>query len=977
MKSDQPTTIPPSLEYVNCVFCGSSQSRLIYNFEPLAIVKCAGCGLVYTNPRLSKEERDKIYNKEYFPELKIIDIHETPSEDSPVFKLYVDRRLKEILKHNTRGRNILDIGCGTGYFLKMAKEAGWNAFGIETSDFAVNYARNKLGLNIYKGYITESDLPKNYFDVITINHVLEHVVDPISFLKSAYELLKEDGLLVVAVPNIESGSARKMGEEWPALIPHIHLYHFSKEVLSREIKKSGFEVTEIKLTAGTYLMDQTGLLALKFKKIFVRYIQYLQWARSITHFIMIRSLRLDNSITIYAKKRLNNSPRRLEDENSAKVTISIIAHGYRHFLECCLDSLRKAAVKTPIEVFVINNCVRFNIKQVIDIYYPQVKIIENDKILGFAANHNQVLQNCNAKYVLVLNDDIQLAQGCIDFMYDFMEKNHRAGIVGPQLFEKRWNTNPVSSGGSIYFTCLTPLKMCLARLGKEFGLESFMKKFIGHRKDSGLSFTPLSFVSGACCVIRRRTLDQIGLFDENFYLYLEDVDLGLRTRTKGWGCYQVGAARALHYSGASGTSQTKNWQYNSIAYYAKKHCGFIVKLITYSFILFLKSLDKVKAAIFNIIKPQGKSILLDNLNINKILILKLGGVGDIITIMPSLKAIRDKYPKAYIALMAEAGSYEIIKNSGYVNEFIDFTSLYRIKNVRDGFNFKILKQILLMAKMLRRQKFDLFIEFQIVRIYRTLLKPIFLSLLSGAKARVGLDTDGKSMFLNIRVPDKFINYNCATDTYLKVAKALGADITDRKPHILISDEDLSWAKDLLRKYNIDIDTAIIGIHTGSKRLDRTAWPRERFLQLIDRLADEYRAQIIITGTQDEVAYVEEIVSLLDNKKNIISLAGLTNLQQLSAIIKNCGLFISSDTGPMHIAINLGIPTVGILGPGDYTITAYEVDNFVPLRKFIDCWPCRDLNCTTKDCLKLVDVGDVLRAVRYLNEKYKILKVIGK
>jgi len=151
-------------------------------------------------------------------------------------------RLREVERHRGAGR-LLDVGCGKGGFLRGARDRGWRCFGVEISFQASNDAR-RMGLDVATGRFEDVDYPDSFFDVITMYHVLEHLHDPRQALSKAYQLLKSEGLLVVAVPNFDSLQARLFGQRWYHLDAPRHLYHFTPRTLKMLLHQIGFKVLE-------------------------------------------------------------------------------------------------------------------------------------------------------------------------------------------------------------------------------------------------------------------------------------------------------------------------------------------------------------------------------------------------------------------------------------------------------------------------------------------------------------------------------------------------------------------------------------------------------------------------------------------------------------------------------------------------------------------------------------------------------------
>ncbi|MCR6641973.1 MAG: class I SAM-dependent methyltransferase [Sporocytophaga sp.] len=138
----------------------------------------------------------------------------------------------------------MDIGCGTGYFLKKCQENGWRITGTEPDNGARQKAKDLTAKEIY-GNIDEIKAIKE-FNVITLWHVLEHIHDPVKALVKIKELLKDEGTLIIAVPNLESNDSKYYQETWAAYDVPRHLYHFSKTALNNLLTQTGFQLIETK-----------------------------------------------------------------------------------------------------------------------------------------------------------------------------------------------------------------------------------------------------------------------------------------------------------------------------------------------------------------------------------------------------------------------------------------------------------------------------------------------------------------------------------------------------------------------------------------------------------------------------------------------------------------------------------------------------------------------------------------------------------
>lgn len=152
------------------------------------------------------------------------------------------------LKKPKNRLKLLDVGCGNGRFLLKLNACGWEVQGTEIDQKAVDYCKSK-GLNVVKGEVTELNFENNSFDVITINHVIEHHFDPITLLKKCNSLLNSDGKLIVLTPNSKSHSFQKFKSSWYHLDPPRHLFIFNPDNLSIIAEKAGFELIDVKTTS--------------------------------------------------------------------------------------------------------------------------------------------------------------------------------------------------------------------------------------------------------------------------------------------------------------------------------------------------------------------------------------------------------------------------------------------------------------------------------------------------------------------------------------------------------------------------------------------------------------------------------------------------------------------------------------------------------------------------------------------------------
>jgi SAM-dependent methyltransferase len=200
-------------------------------------------------PRPGPEELGRLYEKEYF------DSHY--SERLPVDSPEMKRRLSQqshrlrFFKPLKKEGLVVDVGCGMGYFLHAARLSGYRVHGVDLSDYAASYITGELQIPVKIGPLDEIDFAERSVDVLTLWHSLEHMRHPLQSLTKMARWLKNDGLLVIEVPNHEGTDAVKMGSEWPDWDLPYHLHHFSPNALRTMLATIGFEVIREK----TYLSE--------------------------------------------------------------------------------------------------------------------------------------------------------------------------------------------------------------------------------------------------------------------------------------------------------------------------------------------------------------------------------------------------------------------------------------------------------------------------------------------------------------------------------------------------------------------------------------------------------------------------------------------------------------------------------------------------------------------------------------------------
>ena len=226
---------------VTCNLCGHEDFRVLEaDAPPYRVLRCQRCRLVFVDPAPPAKALQGHYDGEYYREW----IGARRAARMAMWEARLDRLEKWV----SRGR-LLDVGCGEGTFLELAQKRGWEVYGTELSSFAADHASRVLGRGIFCGEHAQAGFRDGEFDAVTLWHVLEHVADPGRYLSEVRRILKPEGNLIVAVPNVndlvmQAAYRVVRGKPLKKFSPddrEIHLYHFSAGTLVKALEKAGFQ----------------------------------------------------------------------------------------------------------------------------------------------------------------------------------------------------------------------------------------------------------------------------------------------------------------------------------------------------------------------------------------------------------------------------------------------------------------------------------------------------------------------------------------------------------------------------------------------------------------------------------------------------------------------------------------------------------------------------------------------------------------
>lgn len=349
-------------------------------------------------------------------------------------------------------------------------------------------------------------------------------------------------------------------------------------------------------------------------------------------------------------------------------------------------------------------------------------------------------------------------------------------------------------------------------------------------------------------------------------------------------------------------------------------------------------------------------------NAKNILIMNLGGIGDLLLSTPALRALREFYPNAFISALVTQTGYEIAKGLSYLNDV-------RIFYMDPGGNMPFAKipQNLRTLLSLRKKRFDIAVNMRTIVSKGSALKLKVLLDIINPRLKAGRDTDGMGYFFDVRIPETLIGKKYEMEYDIDAVRALGAEVIDRGIDYEIKNSAIERIDGILEKNGIHKHDLLVGIHPGGTISRR--WPIKYFSAAIDGISGKITCKFVITGAANEVDLSYAIRDITKTRTTILT--GEINIDELFALVKRCHLFISNDTSAMHIAAALKTPLIALCGPGD--ITRFNPcnisDKAAVLYKKTDCSPCSLITCDSLKCLKAISPEEVIETALNFLSKY--------
>jgi len=276
------------------------------------------------------------------------------------------------------------------------------------------------------------------------------------------------------------------------------------------------------------------------------------------------------------------------------LTIIIVNWNTRVMLKKCLESIRQNKGSLKIEVIVVDNNSKDDSREMVETLFPEVNLINSGSNMGFGRANNLGFLHANTSLVMLLNPDTEVMKGTMEGMVDFMRSNETVGAMSCKITYSPGQTETVGTDGEAHTLLLqwfpSPFTALFTMLFLSDRMIQKIKKYLPYKDPNESGY--VSILSGACIMIRREVLKQIGCFDEQFFMYAEDYDLCRRIKDAGWELYYMSEVKIIHYVG--GASQETRSQFStlmmcqSVSQLMEKYYGYKGKLF-YKVVILLGS----------------------------------------------------------------------------------------------------------------------------------------------------------------------------------------------------------------------------------------------------------------------------------------------------------------------------------------------------------------------------------------------------
>jgi len=340
----------------------------------------------------------------------------------------------------------------------------------------------------------------------------------------------------------------------------------------------------------------------------------------------------------------------------------------------------------------------------------------------------------------------------------------------------------------------------------------------------------------------------------------------------------------------------------------------------------------------------------DSQEIRKVLVRTANWIGDAVMTLPALSSIREGLPNRHIAVLTKPWVADLFSGHPMVDEVI----LYESPGRHEGGWGKWR-----LARELSQKRFDLAILFQ------NAFEAALLAYLAKIPRRAGYNTDARGLLLTQAVPvNRMVKKGHQVDYYRAMTAGLGFQSRSSPPSLPLTEWQREASERILSSRGLQRERRLIGLAPGAAYGPAKQWFPERFAALADRFSRGWGARLLIFGSQGDRGTASQLIQ--NARSEAADFTGQTTLGQAIGLIARCRLFVTNDSGLMHVAAALGVPVVAIFGSTDPARTGPLGENCRVVRKPLPCAPCLKTHCPEKrECMEKITVGEVYEAAREL------------
>lgn len=415
--------------------------------------------------------------------------------------------------------------------------------------------------------------------------------------------------------------------------------------------------------------------------------------------------------------------------------------------------------------------------------------------------------------------------------------------------------------------------------------------------------------------------------------------------------------------GPTDDSKYGPWSRNSVVIKKEISCRpcqtALCKMNNPECLLFIKPFDVIRAV--NDILGDNPQLTTGFVGFKRILIVRTDRIGDVLLSTPVISALRVRFPNAYIAMMIDPRAKDVIDGNPYLDEIIIYDKYVKHKGFISSFKF---------SSYLKSKNFDLAL------ILHPTDRVNLIAFFAGIKKRVGYNRKFGFLLTDKLSHTKQLGEKHESEYCFDLLEYIGIFVQEKKLYMPIREDSEKWVDELFVSENIGSMDKLLGIHPAASCPSKI-WPVERFAQVAERLSCLYGFKILVLSGPKDIKLADELIRGM--KGNAVNLAGKISISQVASVLKRCRLFISNDSGPVHIATAVGTPVISIFGRNQKGLSPRRWGPLgsrdCVLHKEVGCIECLAHGCRKEfACLKAITVDEVLNVAREMVEEGDALSV---